>query len=180
MHSTFRCFISYSHIDKKVAKQFLKKFQTHKVYEFFYDQDLIVGSMWKQNLNYEIQRRPCFIAFISNAYNNSPNCQEELNLALQLGKYLILITLDVEPQDCGKSISKYHMIKAPSGITQRVKDEIINTLVEAERKSRTWDKRLKRAYCRFGHHIARTPVRGAHHVVLLRGINRGVLRGGLK
>ncbi len=86
-------FISYSHRDNgKVLPVILSLYDLK--YRVWYDEGIAPGSEWPQNIARHLQKASAFIAFVSQNYLDSPNCENEARLAAGQKMRILQISLD--------------------------------------------------------------------------------------
>jgi hypothetical protein len=76
-----RVFVSYSHLDKKYLKPgsllgFLSGLKKER-FDFWWDERIATGEMWDDQIHDEIRRADLALVLVSQAFLNSPYCQEE-------------------------------------------------------------------------------------------------------
>ena len=86
-------FISYSHKDKGLILPILDSMLFDN-YRVWFDEGIVPGTEWDQNIAAHIEKSDYFIAFISNNYISSENCKDELNYARDLNKKRVLVYLE--------------------------------------------------------------------------------------
>ena len=89
-------FLSYSHRDAEPAAEVIRDMNGHG-FRIWYDEGLVPGKEWDENIAHAIMGCSYFVALISQNYLNSTNCRDELNFARDKMLPLLLIYLeDVE------------------------------------------------------------------------------------
>lgn len=89
-------FLSYSHRDAEAAAEVIRDMNSHG-FRLWYDEGLVPGKEWDENIAHAIVECSYFVALISQNYLNSTNCRDELNYARDKTLPLLLIYLeDVE------------------------------------------------------------------------------------
>jgi len=86
-------FISYSHRNADRANAVIRSLN-RSGYRVWYDEGLIPGREWDENIARIIMRCGYFIALITREYLASSNCRDELNYARDKNKPILLIYLD--------------------------------------------------------------------------------------
>ena len=86
-------FVSYAHRDNRRAMEILGLLFSQS-YRIWYDEGIEPGSDWDEYIASRIEGCECFLALLSEAFLDSPNCRDELNYARDLGKQSILLYLD--------------------------------------------------------------------------------------
>ncbi|MCR5137080.1 MAG: toll/interleukin-1 receptor domain-containing protein [Oscillospiraceae bacterium] len=93
-------FISYAHSDSYDVLSVVGELQREH-YRVWYDQGILPGSAWDENVAARLRDSQCVIAFVSRAYTASANCRDELSLARSFGKNTVLVHLDDSPMTPG-------------------------------------------------------------------------------
>ena len=89
-------FLSYSHRDAEPAAEVIRH-MNGSGFRIWYDEGLVPGKEWDENIARAIMSCSYFVALISQNYLNSTNCRDELNYARDKKLPLLLIYLeDVE------------------------------------------------------------------------------------
>ena len=86
-------FISYSHRNADRATAIIRSLN-RSGYRVWYDEGLIPGREWDENIARIIMRCGYFVALITREYLASSNCKDELNYARDKNKPILLIYLD--------------------------------------------------------------------------------------
>ena len=86
-------FISYSHRNADRATAVIRS-MNRSGYRVWYDEGLIPGREWDENIARIIMRCGYFVALITREYLDSSNCRDELNYARDKNKPILLIYLD--------------------------------------------------------------------------------------
>lgn len=86
-------FISYSHRDMERASAIIRS-MNRAGYRVWYDEGLIPGREWDENIARIIMGCGYFVALITHEYLASSNCKDELNYARDKNKPILLIYLD--------------------------------------------------------------------------------------
>ena len=86
-------FISYSHRNADRASAIIRSLN-RAGYRVWYDEGLIPGREWDENIARIIMGCDYFIALITHEYLASSNCKDELNYARDKNKPILLIYLD--------------------------------------------------------------------------------------
>ena len=86
-------FISYSHRNADRASAIIRSLN-RAGYRVWYDEGLIPGREWDENIARIIMGCGYFIALITREYLASSNCKDELNYARDKNKPILLIYLD--------------------------------------------------------------------------------------
>ena len=86
-------FISYSHRNADRATAVIRSLN-RAGYRVWYDEGLIPGREWDENIARIIMRCGYFIALITREYLDSSNCRDELNYARDKNKPILMIYLD--------------------------------------------------------------------------------------
>ncbi len=86
-------FLSYSHRNSEQASRIIRRLnQLH--FRVWYDEGLIPGREWDDNIAHVIMGCSYFVALVSADYLASSNCRDELNYARDKDKPLLLIYLE--------------------------------------------------------------------------------------
>ena len=93
-------FISYAHSDAMDVLSVVRELQKRH-YRGWYDQGILPGNPWDENVASRLGDCECMLSFISKSYISSSNCRDELSLARALGKNMVLIHLDNTPMTPG-------------------------------------------------------------------------------
>ena len=93
-------FISYAHSDSYDVLSVVGELQKDH-YRVWYDQGILPGNPWDENVAARLRDCQCVIAFVSRAYIASANCRDELSLARSFGKNTVLVHLDDSPMTPG-------------------------------------------------------------------------------
>ena len=89
-------FLSYSHKDSQPAADVIRN-MNQRGFRIWYDEGLVPGKEWDENIARAIMGCSYFMALISRNYLDSANCRDELNYAREKKLPLLLIYLeDVE------------------------------------------------------------------------------------
>ena len=86
-------FISYSHRNMDRASAIIRS-MNRAGYRVWYDEGLIPGREWDENIARIIMGCGYFVALITHEYLTSSNCKDELNYARDKNKPILLIYLD--------------------------------------------------------------------------------------
>ncbi len=86
-------FISFSHKDIDEAMSIIARMQSDG-YRVWYDEGLSGGSVWNQTIASHIENCACFITLISQNYQNSKYCSDEVVLARDYKKPVLLIYIE--------------------------------------------------------------------------------------
>ena len=86
-------FISYSHRNMDRASAIIRS-MNRAGYRVWYDEGLIPGREWDENIARIIMGCGYFVALITHEYLASSNCKDELNYARDKNKPILLIYLD--------------------------------------------------------------------------------------
>ncbi|MCR5089593.1 MAG: TIR domain-containing protein [Oscillospiraceae bacterium] len=86
-------FLSYSHKDTDEASQIVGQMM-HNRFRIWYDEGVIPGTQWDENIAVKVVNCSFFIALVSRAYVRSSNCLDELNYARDKEKSILLIYLE--------------------------------------------------------------------------------------
>lgn len=86
-------FLSYAHKNKKAAMDIVMHLQSAG-FRVWYDEGIDPGSEWDESIAAQIEQCSYFVAILSSAFLDSPNCKDELNYARDLNKPRLLIYLE--------------------------------------------------------------------------------------
>ncbi|MBZ0285869.1 MAG: TIR domain-containing protein [Anaerolineae bacterium] len=87
-----RIFISYSRVDKPFTEQFVRRLEEiFRDYYIWYDDELLGGDKWWEEILNQIAACDIFIYLLSNESVNSPYCQAEFAEARRLQKRVITV-----------------------------------------------------------------------------------------
>lgn len=86
-------FLSYSHRDVDAAAELIDRLK-QAGFRLWYDEGIVPGTEWDENIANKIAGCGYFIALISKAYLASSNCRDELNYARDREKPRLLIYLE--------------------------------------------------------------------------------------
>ena len=86
-------FLSYSHRNAEQAAQIIHRLNQLS-FRVWYDEGLIPGKEWDENIAHIIMGCSYFVALISKEYLASSNCRDELNFARDKDKPMLLIYLE--------------------------------------------------------------------------------------
>lgn len=89
-----RLFISYAHADKPRVKDLIVDYLVVEGHTVWFDERLVAGKLWQDQLRDEIERSDGVVFVISPASLKSEWCEWELFTAAQLGKKILPILLD--------------------------------------------------------------------------------------
>jgi hypothetical protein len=86
-------FASYAHNDKAVVMPILEELRKGG-YRVWYDNNIIPGSEWSDEIAGRIQECGLFVAFISSAYKASENCCDELSFSIDEKKQRLIVYIE--------------------------------------------------------------------------------------
>jgi hypothetical protein len=86
-------FASYAHNDKAVVMPILEELRKGG-YRVWYDNNIIPGSEWSDEIAERIQECGLFVAFISSAYKASDNCCDELSFSIDEKKQRLIVYIE--------------------------------------------------------------------------------------
>jgi hypothetical protein len=86
-------FASYAHNDKDVVMPILEELRK-RGYRVWYDNNIIPGSEWSDEIAERIQECGLFVAFISSAYKASDNCCDELSFSIDEKKQRLIVYIE--------------------------------------------------------------------------------------
>lgn len=85
-------FFSYSHRDSAIVIPIVEKMQ-EAGFRIWYDQGIEAGSEWAQYISTHILNCSVFVALLSDNYDQSPNCHDEVHMAKTYRKDILSIYL---------------------------------------------------------------------------------------
>lgn len=86
-------FLSYSHLDGEHAAELIRGMNENG-FRVWYDEGLVPGKEWDENIARTIMHCSYFVALMSKNYLESANCRDELNFARDKKLPLLLIYLE--------------------------------------------------------------------------------------
>lgn len=86
-------FISYAHNDASKVLPVIRFLQENR-YRVWFDDGILPGKAWDENVGEKLSACQCLIAFISRSYVASSNCRDELSMGRRLGKNMLLVYLE--------------------------------------------------------------------------------------
>lgn len=86
-------FISYAHNDAPKVLPVIR-FLQEKRYRVWFDEGILPGKAWDENVGEKLAGCQCLIAFVSRSYIASSNCRDELSMGRRLGKNMLLVYLE--------------------------------------------------------------------------------------
>ena len=98
-------FVSYSHKDSGPVLSLVRQLEMNG-YRVWYDEGIVPGIDWDENIAKRIERCSFFIAYLTAGYMSSDNCLDELNYARDL--------------DCGMLLIYGENVELPSGMKMRL------------------------------------------------------------
>jgi hypothetical protein len=93
-----RLFISYAHVDKPLIKDWIVDKLVAGGHHPWFDERLVAGQSWKQQLSERIERCDAFVYCMTPESITSDWCQWELAYAVELGKSIVPVLLQAETQ----------------------------------------------------------------------------------
>jgi len=93
-----RLFISYAHDDKRIVTDWIVSILRAGGYDVWFDERLIAGKKWKQQLSDEIQHSDAFVYCMTPESIESEWCQWELAKAVEFGKPVIPVLMQARTQ----------------------------------------------------------------------------------
>ena len=87
-------FISYSQKDKEIAQGVAHFLEVHGIRCWLDYRDIGVGELWAETIKNAIRNSTVVIAILTEHYNNSPSCENEIELAVRWSKPIIPIKFD--------------------------------------------------------------------------------------
>lgn len=93
LRSLIRVFISYARVNRPIVKDWVVDILVDAGYDVWFDDRLVPGLNWKQELNDRIQQCDVFIFCMTPQSITSEWCQHELAMARELGKPIIPVLL---------------------------------------------------------------------------------------
>lgn len=86
-------FVSYCHKDSEKVYPYIEKLN-EAGYRVWYDDGIIAGSEWPEEIARKLEGASVFVAFISEAAVDSHNCRKEINHAVDKEKKLAVVFLE--------------------------------------------------------------------------------------
>ena len=117
-------FISYSHKDKEQVFQVLDTMKTHG-YRFWYDKSIHAGEQWTDELAESISGCAVFVPFLSEHYDKSKYCLQELRFAKNEARMLVPVWLSDKRSLSGKVRYQLEQIQGFSLNSSAQLDELI-------------------------------------------------------
>ena len=119
-------FISYAHGDAGVVYPELERLNALG-FNVWYDEGIIPGSVWRDELAQRIENCGVFVLFVSGRACASDNCLKELNLALNSGRPVLAVYLELTELPPGlrlslsdrQAILKYELPSPPIGTSSK-------------------------------------------------------------
>jgi len=93
-----RLFISYAHVDKAIVKDWIVSKLVAGGHDVWFDDRLVVGQDWKQQLSDEIERSDALVYCMTPESVDSDWCRWELARAVDLGKPVIPVLMQARTQ----------------------------------------------------------------------------------
>lgn len=90
----FDVFISYSQKDKEIAQGVVSFLEANGIRCWLDYRDICVGEVWAKTIINTIETSTVVIAILTENYNNSPSCENEIEIAVRLRKHIIPIKFD--------------------------------------------------------------------------------------
>ncbi len=87
-------FISYSRNDKEIAQGVAHFLEDNGIRCWLDYRDIGVGELWAETIKNAIRNSTVVIAILTEHYNNSPSCENEIVLAARCEKHIIPIKFD--------------------------------------------------------------------------------------
>lgn len=112
-----RLFISYAHVDKAIVKDWVVSKLVAGGHDVWFDDRLVAGQDWKQQLNDEIKRSDALVYCMTPESVDSEWCQWELKRAVDLGKAVIPVLMQARTQlpDQLKKLQYVDFSNGPTG-----------------------------------------------------------------
>ena len=112
-------FVSYAHKDSELVLPKIQELYSRK-YRVWYDEGIAPGSEWPQNIARHLSSADVVLVFVSKYSLDSPNCNNEVSVAVSLKKNIIQISLD--------SVSKHPLLKDTP--TLNYQEDLIDELID--------------------------------------------------
>lgn len=93
-------FASYSHRDKETVFNIIRLLQDHD-YRVWFDEGIDPGTEWDENIAEHLSGASYLIAFFSENFFGSQNCNDELHFARELGIPIMPVYLEEVELDAG-------------------------------------------------------------------------------
>ena len=112
-----RLFISYAHVDKAIVKDWVVSKLVAGGHDVWFDDRLVAGQDWKQQLSDEIERSDALVYCMTPESVASDWCQWELARAVDLGKPVIPVLMQARTQlpDQLKKLQYVNFSDGPTG-----------------------------------------------------------------
>ncbi len=86
-------FVSYAHKDSDLVLPVIRALHEKK-YRVWYDEGIAPGSEWPENIALHLRDATAILAFVSENYLSSPNCKNEVQVAVGHKKIPLQVALD--------------------------------------------------------------------------------------
>lgn len=105
-------FLSYSHKDEDIATQIFQQLKLLDIDLWMDKDDLKAGSNWRERVDVGIRQSLNFLFLISPDSVSSPECEEELKVALNANKRIIpLVCRWAHPKQCHPALSDLQWLR---------------------------------------------------------------------
>ncbi len=123
-----RLFVSYARVDKAYCIEIMETLDAHTIW---YDQRLYAGQHWWKEILRRLDWCEGFIYLLSPESVSSQYCQQEYELARNLGRHIfpVLIRKDTE---IPASLKEYQYADFSRGITSEAVKDLLNAIYRAE------------------------------------------------
>lgn len=143
-----KIFISYSHLDKKLAGAIKGNLEFYYYFDVFLaHEDIEPSSEWEAEIISQLKSCDAFIALLTNNFNNSEWTNQEVGIALERGVQIIAINAGANPHGFIKRYQALKHEEVDSTIEQILKillangdirEKVLDALVRAFGKSRNY------------------------------------------
>jgi hypothetical protein len=130
---TAKIFISNPHSLNSLALDLVKGFQTVNIQYFQYQSCLMIGKVWQEELDRELQEFSVFVALVNDDYYESEWCQYELNKAFERWKKkeVEILPYILEPTRLPELIKNHIQCAFVHNLAQEeLVQQIVNTIDE--------------------------------------------------
>lgn len=97
-------FVSYAHVDMELVYPEIE-WLTNQGFNVWYDEGISPGSVWREELARAIEHCSLFLLYVSEGTNASDHCMKELSFALDSGRRLLAVHLEVTELSAGLRLS---------------------------------------------------------------------------
>ena len=86
-------FISYAHRDKEIVLPVIEVLSSIG-FRVWYDAGIEVGADWPEYIGTRLRECKAILAFVSSAFDKSPNCRREISLGISKEKSIVAVYLE--------------------------------------------------------------------------------------